>query len=563
MVGSAMQHFENVIIGQGLAGSALAWTLHWAGQRVLLLDRAEPYTASRVAPGLVTPVTGKRMVVSAEYDQYLAAAKNFYRRVETETGKALLSEVEMLRLFEDEAGRAAFIERSDKAESLKISKWEGELQAGQAGHQGIRMLSGARVDVAIYLSATQSYFEELGCYRRTELTDEEFQYTEDKATGGQQAAEKTAGKTDYTTVIKLASQAVTANRLIMCTGSATTKLFPEVPNNPAQGDILTVRIPHYNRPEVVHRSIWIASENDGRQTVGSTYDWNNRSEAPTEKGRQEILEKLARIVEGPVEVLGQVAAVRPTMRDYEPVLGQHPNWPNVFIFNGLGSKGTLKAPKLAKNLLGSMTGTTQVKAEHSYDRLLVKKTKLQRPLTSLAQQAVSEVLTGGETVIDATVGNGFDTCFLAETVGPAGRVIGFDVQNSAIETTSRRLQAGGVGNVDLKEEGHAKLRTAVEVETATAVMFNLGFLPRGDKTVVTKAASSTQGIAAALEVLEPHGILTVLAYRGHDGGQDEYDAVHRLLLAYAKQYDLRRIDSHPARQTSPVLFILRKTEKNE
>lgn len=546
------QHIENVIIGQGLAGSAVAWTLHWAGQSVLLLDRAEPQTASRVAAGLITPVTGKRMVVSADYNQNFASAKNFYRRVETETGEAFYSEVEMLRLFEDEQRRAAFLERSDKAESLKISEWEGKVQAGQAVQQGIRMRQAARLDTKRYLSATRRHFEELGSYRRTEWAEGDYQYTE-----------RNGGKGSRAAVITLASQAVTTNRLIMCTGAATTKLFPEVPNNPARGDILTVRIPDYDRPEVVHRSIWIAAENDGSQTVGSTYDWNNTSTAPTVKGRQEILGKLSRIVEGPVEVLEQVAAVRPTMRDYEPVLGQHQKWPNVFILNGLGSKGALKAPMLAKKLLAYMTGATEVESEHSYDRLLARKTTLQRPLTTLAQQVVSEVLKGGETVIDATVGNGFDTCFLAESVGTAGRVIGFDVQHSAIESTSRRLKAGGFANVDLKEQSHSELKTAVQAETVTAVMFNLGFLPRSDKTIVTKAASSTLAIAAALEVLEPHGILTILAYRGHDGGQDEYEAVQRLLLAYGEQYDQQRIDSVPARQTSPVLFILRKTETNE
>jgi hypothetical protein len=117
--------------------------------------------------------------------------------------------------------------------------------------------------------------------------------------------------------------------------------------------------------------------------------------------------------------------------------------------------------------------------------------------------------------------------------------------------------------VDLREQSHAELRNVVEAETVSAVMFNLGFLPRSDKTIVTKAASSTQAIAAALEVLKPHGILTILAYRGHEGGMDEYEAVDQLLLANGEQYDLQRIDSHPARPTSPVLFILRKTKTND
>ena len=103
---SAKQHFENVIVGQGLAGSAMAWTLHWAGQNLLLCDRAERETASRVAAGLITPVTGKRLVISTKYGERFTAAKNFYRRVEQETGQTFFYEVEMLRLFEEEEGRA-------------------------------------------------------------------------------------------------------------------------------------------------------------------------------------------------------------------------------------------------------------------------------------------------------------------------------------------------------------------------------------------------------------------------------------------------------------------------
>ena len=547
-VGTANQHFENVIIGQGLAGSAVAWTLHRAGQRVLILDRGDRYAASRVAAGLITPVTGKRLVVSTTYEEQYQAAKSFYRWVERETEQTFFAEVEMLRLFEDETGRAAFMERSDKAKSSEISEWSGELQAGKGIRRGIRMRQAARLDITTYLSATRSYFEERRSYRQTELREGEYQLTDN----GEQS-----------TKITLRAQALTADRVIMCTGAATTTLFPEVPNNPARGDILTVRIPDYDRPEVVHRSVWIASEKNGSQTVGSTYDWNNTSIEPTERGRQEILGKLGRMVEGPVEVLDQVAAVRPTMKDYEPVLGRHPEWPNVFILNGLGSKGTLKAPDMAKKLVDSMVGDTEVESVYSYKRLQDKKTKHQQPLTSMAQQAVGEVLTGGETVVDATVGNGFDTSFLAETVGETGRVIGFDLQARAIESTTRRLNAGGFANVELKEQNHAELRTVVEAETATAVMFNLGFLPRSDKTVVTTATSSMLAIAAALEVLKQHGILTILAYRGHDGGQEEYDAVNRLLQGYAEQYDLQRIDSVPPRQTSPVLFILRKTTKNE
>jgi glycine oxidase len=497
----------------------------------------------------MTPITGKRLVPSEKFKKCFAAAKSFYQRVEGETGKKFFYEVEMLRLFEDEAGRTAFQQRSEQVNVSGVSNWSGSLQAGGRKQIGIRMQQAGRLEVAKYLSATSSYFEERGSYRQVELSEKDLQLNEATAA--------------HSTVMELAAHAVSANRLIMCTGASTTKLFPEVPNNPARGDILTVRIPAYERSEVVHRSIWIAPDTNGTQTVGSTYDWNSTSAEPTLKGRQEIQAKMARIVEGPVDVLEQVAGVRPTMKDYQPVLGRHPKWPNVFILNGLGSKGTLLAPSMAKKLLESMEGTSELEAEYIYDRLKVKSAPGQQSLTTVAQQAVAEILKGGETAIDATVGNGFDTSFLAETVGQNGLVIGFDVQRKAIESTGRRLAAAGLTNVDLREQSHSELRTVAETETVTAVMFNLGFLPRSDKTIVTKAASSTLAIAAALEVLKPRGILTVLAYRGHEGGQDEYQAVDQVLQSYAKQHEVRRIDSQPARTASPVLFILRKKKSND
>lgn len=548
-LGLVKRHFENVVAGQGLAGSAMAWTLHWEGQSVLLLDKGERYTASRVSAGLITPVTGKRLVLSAKYGECFAAAKHFYRRVEKATGQTFFTEVEMLRLFEDEAARTEFLERSAKADLSGISEWSGQLQSGKGVHIGIRMSQSGRLDVTKYLSATRRYFEQADSYCQTDLLEEKVKLKEETR--------------QTSAVITLTEQAVTANRLIMCTGATTTKLFPEVPDNPARGDILKVGIGKYKRKEVVHRSIWIVAEEDGTQTVGSTYDWNNRIAEPTKEGRQEILGRLSRLIEGPVKVLDQVAAVRPTMKDYEPVLGRHSKWPNILVFNGLGSKGTLLAPSMAKNLVESMEGTTKLATEQDYERLKVNTTTKQRPLTSVAQQAVAAVLKGGETVVDATVGNGFDTNFLAEAVGTEGQVIGFDVQRKAIESTSKRLAAGGLTNVELREQSHAELGAVVAEGTVTAVMFNLGFLPRSDKTIVTTAASSTKAITAALEVLKQHGILTILVYRGHEGGQDEYEAIERLLQEDGLQYEQQRIDSVPSRPTSPVLFILKKTVNNE
>lgn len=542
------RHVQNLIVGQGLAGSAMAWTQHWNGQSLLIIDREDQATASKVAAGLVTPVTGKRLVKSDEYDEYWLTALLFYRRVEHETQTALFAEEDMIRLFEDEASRSAFVARSEAEGVAGIELWQGTVQYGGRSQPGIKMSPAGRLNVKGYLQATKSYFSAIGSYQQQEVNLD----TDLLTTDGR---------------VELSTHGISADRLICCQGAQTTTLFPSVPNNPSRGDILTVTIPDFDRTEVVHRSIWIAPNADGSQTVGSTYDRKHRQPEPTESGRNEVLKKLGRVVEGTVAVSGHVAAVRPTMKDYEPVIGQHAASKNLWILNGLGSKGTLRAPLLARELKQAIEGRKLTRSRRDVRRLDAQQQltgSRPRSLTTQAQEAVGRVLRAGDTAVDATVGNGFDTCFMSRLLGESGQLTGFDVQQSALEATRRRLESEGLSNVKLLRRGHETLGEVFEENSVSAAMFNLGYLPRHDHKIITQAKTSVQAIRSAMKVLKPGGVMTVLAYRGHDGSQEEFEAVERLLLDEGKHYDLQQVDSTPAKSTSPILFVLRKqTEKKK
>jgi ubiquinone/menaquinone biosynthesis C-methylase UbiE len=169
----------------------------------------------------------------------------------------------------------------------------------------------------------------------------------------------------------------------------------------------------------------------------------------------------------------------------------------------------------------------------------------------------------GDIAIDATVGNGFDTCFLSRLIGETGQLIGFDVQQSALEATRQRVESTGLTNVKLLQQGHETLNQQVAENSVSAVMFNLGYLPRHDHKIITQPDTSTQAIKAAIKALKPDGVMTVLTYRGHVGGQEEFEAVLSLLLDSGQHYDLQRIDSTPAKATSPVLFVFRKRQVKE
>ena len=147
--------------------------------------------------------------------------------------------------------------------------------------------------------------------------------------------------------------------------------------------------------------------------------------------------------------------------------------------------------------------------------------------TELAHELVAGRLRPGDRAIDATAGNGHDTVFLAEIIGEGGKVFGFEVQAEAIAGTERRLaEAGLAGRAELRVCGHECMAEYLPDETRVrAVMFNLGYLPGGDKTVITRPESTVAAIRVAADLLEPGGILTIVLYTGHEGGEEEAAAV--------------------------------------
>lgn len=149
-------------------------------------------------------------------------------------------------------------------------------------------------------------------------------------------------------------------------------------------------------------------------------------------------------------------------------------------------------------------------------------------ITQIAHEKWGEVIQLGDRVVDATVGNGHDTLFLAGLVGAKGQVAGFDIQSEALHSTGLKLEdAGCRGPVDLFELGHEQMGKVLKIwqGTVRAVVFNLGYLPGGDHAVITKLETTLIALDAAQELLRPGGVLSVMLYHGHPGGQEEMEAV--------------------------------------
>lgn len=177
--------------------------------------------------------------------------------------------------------------------------------------------------------------------------------------------------------------------------------------------------------------------------------------------------------------------------------------------------------------------------------------------TALAQQLLAEVLQEGDLVIDATAGNGHDTEFLAARVGATGRVLAFDVQAAAISAARARVEtAGWSGRVVFHEESHAGLAFRAEPGSVAVVMFNLGYLPGHDHQLTTCAESTLEGLAGAVGVLKPGGVLTVVCYPGHPEGAREAGAVEAWLAGLTESgWRVARYGAIGTRRPAPFLLL--------
>ena len=182
----------------------------------------------------------------------------------------------------------------------------------------------------------------------------------------------------------------------------------------------------------------------------------------------------------------------------------------------------------------------------------------------IAADALKQVVRPGDRVIDATLGNGHDTRFLAELVGEAGHVTGFDIQPEAVARTEAALrEAGLLPRCELHAIGHERIAELVTAPVR-AVVFNLGWLPGGNKSITTHWETTRQAITGALVLLLPGGICTICAYPGHAAGDEERAALMDFLAALRPQafnvLHHRFLNAGPG---APECFIIQKNPEGE
>lgn len=316
-----------LVVGQGLAGTLVAHNLLQKGKKILVFDILEENSSSRVAAGLYNPVTGKRRTKTWLADDLFPFIEPYYQSLENLLHTKFLRKKTIFRPFESIADQNDWaLQSTEKGLDLFLELAKDTTEYTRFFHAekgGLKTRISGYLEVKTLLDAFAEYLKKKHLLNQTAFSYSKIEFSNDK----------------------ICYEGIVANSVIFCEGHMARKnpFFNYLPLNGTKGEILDVEIKDYTLSDIVNKGVFVLPE-EKKQRIGSTYEWNFEDNAPTTKAKEELCLKLEKILKHSYRIVDQKAGIRPTTKDRRPLIGRHPEIKNVFIFNGLGTKGVSLAP---------------------------------------------------------------------------------------------------------------------------------------------------------------------------------------------------------------------------
>lgn len=349
---------DYLLVGQGVAGSCMAQKLFREKKSFLVIDKNKD-KASTVAVGVYNTLVLKRFAQIWHAEEQLKWMFEYFKSFETLLNQSFISEIPTFRIINNQEELKTLQKKSEMPHLKEFLS--GEILQDSTlpfktplGFTEIKQTGRIDLEKCIYLfqeflTSKNLFQEEVFDYSQLKITDEFFQYKEIKA-----------------------------KNIIFCEGFGVKNnpFFNYLPVIGVKGEVLKIKT-----PEILPRGIWKAYNflmplENGICYTASTYDRDDLTVEPTEKGKQEIIDHLKEIYDGDFEILEHTAGIRPTVVDRRPLVGNHPNHKNMFILNGMGTRGTLLAPQMTEFLYDFMENEIDIEKEanvNRFDKLFLKK----------------------------------------------------------------------------------------------------------------------------------------------------------------------------------------------
>jgi glycine/D-amino acid oxidase-like deaminating enzyme len=325
-------NIDYIIVGQGLAGSALALHLLKRNKKILVIDRVLPNAASRVAVGLFNPITGRNLVKTWMADEIFPFLHEFYREAEKITHDQFFYPLPLYRPFGSVEEQNEWMAKSgDPAYQsyLYSISTKSSNPAIQDRFGGMLLRNCGYLDTIRYLQSVRMFIKRTGFLLEDRFNDDQLEISENA----------------------VRYQGYEASAIIFCQGMEGNKWFEWVPVLPLKGETIRIQSDH-SENIIINRGVYAVPVNQtGSWRVGATYSLTDKSEGITDQAKTELTSKLNDLLRFPYTVVDQEWGIRPTTHDRKPVLGRHPEHQSLYILNGMGPKGVSLAPYFSEILV--------------------------------------------------------------------------------------------------------------------------------------------------------------------------------------------------------------------
>ena len=323
---------DYLIVGLGLAGISFCEVLE-RNQKSFKVISDDSQTSSVVAGGLYNPVTLKRFTLAWKAKEQLDLAMPFYSELERKLNIQLDYKIPILRRFASINEQNLWFEASDKPNlghfvAPKILPSHNPHLDAPFGYGEV--LHTGRIDTAVLLLYYSKYLKDKDVLLRETFNFEALKLQDGFVEYGGHKAKNVLFSTGF--------------------GLKGNPYFNYLPLNGTKGELLTIKAPALKEERVIKSSVFIIPLGQDMYRVGATYKWKDKTNVPTEECKQELLQKLDTFLKCPYEVVDHVAGIRPTVSDRKPLLGRHPEHNNMYLLNGLGSRGVMIAPMASMQL---------------------------------------------------------------------------------------------------------------------------------------------------------------------------------------------------------------------
>ena len=338
-----------IIVGQGISGTNIAFEAIRRKHQIKVIDSPTPFSPSKIAAGMFNPVTFRVPTLSHNASTYFPLLKDFYSRLQGLTATPFYYPLPYTRLFSSAEEQNNWIHRCSREDFIQYasSKVKPYSEPLIAPYQGSEVYEAGYIETRTMLDAFRIYLKNHGA-----LIEEPFQHD---------ALEIQEDKISYTA----SGQQLTGDYIIFAEGPKvqSNPYFNGLPFKPVKGEVLDLRIRRFQQSRIFSKGMFLVPRGNSMYYAGATYANNENNNTPTEQGKEKIISKIKKLVNLPHEIVSHRAGVRPATKDRKPMIGRHPDFPRLLLFNGMGSKAVSTTPYLSSHLLNHIEYGTPVDSE--------------------------------------------------------------------------------------------------------------------------------------------------------------------------------------------------------